>query len=64
MQSVTWVLKAGTADYLSECGKYIAVYIRTERGYALYETHLATLSKSKRRTRDAYSRGGLPTKLP
>lgn len=39
----------------------IATYKRTERGYAVYWTHDASLPERARKRANAYSVGGLPT---
>ena len=60
---MTWTLVTGTADYISNDGKYLAIYIGTVRGYGSYMVHLATTPKSKRTRRSAFSIGGLPKSI-
>lgn len=50
-----------TCDYVSECGRFVAIYHSTHcSGYATYHTYAARLPKSKRTAKSRLSTGGLP----
>lgn len=62
MTKITWRLRAGTPNYASECGRYVAVYVGTSpRGFASYRVFRAEWSSdARRKPANALSVGGLP----
>ena len=63
--AVAWNRVPGKPDYVSECGRFVAVYKRTERcGYANYWTFPANTPKRRQTMVGAVGVGGLPTRLP
>ena len=55
-----WNIISGSNNYLSSCGKYIAIYKHGHGGLALYWTFMVT--EKKRNQRNAMAIGGLLSK--
>ena len=57
---VKWLHISGTPDYVTECGKFIARYRKTVRGYGAY----AVFAAGKRETPvNVLCVGGLPDRV-
>lgn len=58
---VEWKPLAGTPNYVSTCGNYVATYRQTERsGHASYLVHATSVKLRERKLSNALSVGGLP----
>jgi hypothetical protein len=57
---VSWKHIEHTADYISDCGRFIAVYKHSYGGYATYMVYTKELPKSKRNMSNTLCVGGLP----
>jgi hypothetical protein len=61
MKQITWKLNAGTPDFSSDCGRFVALYERTHRsGFASYRVFRADAPKRDQKLKNALCVGGLP----
>ena len=61
MTKLTWKPFAGTPNFDSDCGAYVALYAGTgPRGFASYRVFRTSLPLALRKAQNALSVGGLP----